>query len=181
MMSSPPLVAAPVIETARLRLRPLGLQDVDQSFAMWAEPKVYQFIRGKPKLRAEIWNGIMRHAGQWQLLGFGYWAITNRHTGEFIGEAGFLDIQRDLQVQMPEPEMGWALCTRFHGQGLALEAMQAIASWGDTNLAHSRTACIIDVDNFASRKLAQKLGFIQHTEFTLEDKPILLFHRERRG
>ena len=70
---------------------------------MWADPAVTRFIGGKPSTVEESWTRLLRHAGHWNLLGFGYWAIEEKESGRFIGQAGFAYHQRVSGL----PEIGW--------------------------------------------------------------------------
>src|ERR1700722_8551273 len=87
----------PLLETPRLTLRPHRMEDFLHSAAMWADPKVAQYTSGKPLTEEESWTKFLRYAGHWQLLGFGYWAVEEKATGDFIGEIGFADYKRDRQ------------------------------------------------------------------------------------
>jgi RimJ/RimL family protein N-acetyltransferase len=175
-----PLNAAPWLETERLILRASRSSDLDPIWKMWCEPQVYKFIAGKPATKENSWRGILRDVGQWQMVGFGFWILEEKSSGNIIGEAGFLDCKRDIVPSMNEtPEMGWVLFTAYHGKGFATEAMQKIASWGDKKLTQDMTACIIDPKNTASLRVAQKLGFKQVAQTTYQGEPTLLFHRAR--
>ena len=172
--------AAPTLETERLILRGHRSSDLEPLLKMWCEPKVYEFIAGKPSTVEDCWRSILRHIGQWQMVGFGFWVLTEKSSGAIIGEAGFLDCKRDISPPMDEtPEMGWALFTAYHGMGFATEAMLKIAEWGDQNLAQVITACITAPENRASNRVAQKLGFKEVAQTTYKGEPTLLYHRLR--
>ena len=174
-----PLAVAPVIETARLRLRSYARADFERFCAMWNEPAVYRFITGKPLSTEEHWNRLLRYVGCWPLAGFGSWAVEMKDTGDFIGQVGFGDYQRDMPLAMTEPESGWAFFGAYHGNGYASEACRASLQWADQNLGAAQTACIIDPDNMASRILAEKLGYKLSAETTYISKPVMMFHRQR--
>ncbi len=175
-----PLNVAPKLETERLILRGHKSSDLDPLFLMWCEPKVYKFIAGKPTTIEDCWRNILRHNGQWQMVGYGFWVLEEKFSGAIIGEAGFLDCKRNITPSMDEtPEMGWALLTARHGKGFATEAMQMIAAWGDQNLTQTITACITAPENTTSIRVAQKLGFKQVAQTTYHGEPTLLFHRFR--
>jgi RimJ/RimL family protein N-acetyltransferase len=121
-------IVAPVIETERTRLRAHRLDDFETYAAMWADPVVTRFIGGKPRTREESWMRFLRHAGLWSLLGYGFWAIEEKATGRFVGEAGFHDLKRDMEPSIENiPEAGWALAPSVHGAGLATEVVDV--SW----------------------------------------------------
>jgi RimJ/RimL family protein N-acetyltransferase len=170
---------APVIETARLQLRPHRLEDFAACAAMWADPNVTRYIGGRPFTQEEVWARLLRYAGHWTLLGFGYWAVVEKATGEFIGEIGFADFQRDLNPPLTHPEAGWVLASRVHGQGYATEGIAAAIAWGDQNFKLSQTVCIIDPDNLPSIRIATKFGYREFHRPTYKGQPIILFARER--
>jgi len=64
-----------VIETARLRLRGHGLEDTERMAALWSDAEVTRYIGGRPQTAEESWSRLLRYAGHWRLLGFGYWVV----------------------------------------------------------------------------------------------------------
>src|SRR5690606_8311914 len=86
----------PTLETERLILRPYRPEDFDAYAEMWADPDVVRFMGGKPFDREASWSRFLRQMGAWQLMGFGFFAIEEKETGVFAGEAGFHELRRDL-------------------------------------------------------------------------------------
>lgn len=168
--------SAPIIETPRTILRPHRLEDFDAYTVMWADPVVTRFIGGKPRTREESWMRFLRHAGLWSLLGYGFWAIEEKATGHFIGEAGFHDLKRDMEPSIEGiPEAGWALASQAHGQGLASEVVGRALAWGDETFA--RTVCIIDPENAGSLNVAAKCGYKELLRTTYHDAATILLER----
>ncbi|WP_217577970.1 GNAT family N-acetyltransferase [Mesorhizobium sp. GbtcB19] len=171
-----------ILETARTILRPHRLGDFETYAAMWAEPAVTRFIGGKPRTREESWMRFLRHAGLWSLIGYGFWAIEDKATGRFIGEVGFHDLKRDIQPSLEGvPEAGWALASEAHGRGLASEVVGRIVAWSDGAFGQVRTVCIIDPENGASLKVAEKNGYREVLRTTYHDKPTILLERQAGG
>ena len=171
--------AAPVLETERIVLRPHRLADFDAYCAMGTDPAVYRFIGGKARTREESWQRFLRHAGMWSMLGFGFWAIEDKATGRFIGEAGFHDLKRDITPSIEGlPEAGWSLVSSLHGQGLATETMHRILDWGGDSLGARRTVCIIDPRNEASLNVAAKLGYRETTRTEYHGEAVMLLERQ---
>lgn len=155
-------VEAPTLTTDRLILRAHRRDDVEALAQMWADPDVTRHIGGKPATRQESWFRLLRYGGLWPMLGFGYWAITDKASGRYLGDAGLADFQRGMGAGFDGlPEAGWALVPDAFGRGLATEAMQGVLAWADTTLAAPRTVCMIDPGNTASLRVAAKLGFVQ--------------------
>jgi RimJ/RimL family protein N-acetyltransferase len=128
--------------------------------ALWADPEVVRYITGKPSTRTEAWSRFQRQVGGWALLGFGAWTARETASGRFVGEVGFGKYKRDIQPSFDDaPEAGWVLAPWSHGQGFASEAVVAALAWGDARFEAPRTVCIIDPDNGASLRVAQKAGY----------------------
>lgn len=128
--------SSPLLETDRLIMRPHVRGDFDESFAMWSDPEVIRFIGGQPFSRGEVWARLMRYAGHWALLGFGYWVVRDKQRGRFLGEVGFADFQRQIEPPLEgTPEIGWALSPAAHGRGYATEAVRAALRWADAQWA----------------------------------------------
>lgn len=173
-------VAAPPLETARLSLRGFAPSDLEPLLDLWADPKVHQFITGKPATRQDIWFKILRSIGHWQALGYGYWVVLDKASGRLIGEMGYGDFQRPgLPLLEGRPELGFVLAASHHGRGLALEALTAIQAWGDSHLDAAATSCIISPRNLRSIALAGKLGFTCAGMAGEPDDLVSIYLRER--
>jgi RimJ/RimL family protein N-acetyltransferase len=146
---------------------------------MWGDPVVTRFIGGRASTPEEVWGRMLRYAGLWALLGFGYWAIEDEGGG-YIGDLGFADFRRELTPSMDGlPEIGWALTQRAHGQGYASEAVAAALAWGDVEFAGAPVACIIDPENLASIRVAQKNGFLELARTEYRGEPTIMYRRDR--
>lgn len=159
-MKSGAVYAVPVLDTPRLRLRGHRYDDLPQCVAMWADPDVTRFIGVEPSNEQRTWARLLGYVGHWALMGFGYWVIEQRDSGEFVGEVGLADFKRDISPAMRGiPELGFALMPRFHGKGLATESARAVLAWADTQLACPKSVCLIDPQNAASLRVVTKCGY----------------------
>lgn len=127
---------------------------------MWSDPVVTRFIGGKPLTEQQTWARLLSYVGHWALMGFGYWAMEERDSSQFVGEIGFADFKRDIAAAMKgKPELGFALAPRFHGRGYATEAVAACLAWGDVHLPFRVSVCLVHADNLASLRVLQKCGY----------------------
>lgn len=166
---------APRIETARLTLRPHLAGDFPAMERLWTDPAVTRFIGGRPSTAEEVWGRLLRYAGLWQVLGYGYWAVEERLTRRFVGDVGLADFRRTIEPSLAGmPEMGWVLIPEAQGRGFATEAVRAVLSWRAKALGPGRTVCLVAPDNAASLRVAEKTGFAPFAETTYHDQPTLL-------
>jgi RimJ/RimL family protein N-acetyltransferase len=168
----------PTIETERLLLRPHQLSDFDAYAEMWGDADVVRFITREPADRETSWSRFVRTAGMWHHMGFGFFAIEEKATGHFLGEAGFHDMHRNLTPSIEGTlEAGWALNSAGQGWGYATEAMAAAIGWAEKAFPNQRMTAIIDPDNLPSLRVAKKLGFSELARTTYMDTPIVVFER----
>jgi RimJ/RimL family protein N-acetyltransferase len=169
----------PVLETERLRLRGHRAEDFAACAAMWADPIVIRHTTGKALSPEEVWAKVLRYVGLWPLLGFGYWSLEEKATGEYVGEFGFADFKRDIQPSLDGvPELGWALVSRVHGKGYATEAVRAVVAWGDKHMGQGRTVCLIHPQNGASMRVAEKCGYREFLRTMYKGHEVILLERE---
>ncbi|UWR40661.1 GNAT family N-acetyltransferase [Phaeobacter inhibens] len=171
-------MTGPTLTTDRLLLRPHQLDDFEALFALWMDPVVVRHTIGRPASREETWTRLLRYIGHWQALGFGYWAVTLREDGRYIGAAGFADYHRDIDPPIGAvPEAGWALMPAAHGKGLATEAVDRMHQWAAEATRWDRTCCLLDPENAASVKVAKKLGYQPSHDALYREEPTLVMTR----
>ena len=168
---------APALETDRLRLRGHRVEDLAECAAMWAHPDVVRYIGGRPYSNEEVWARMLRYVGHWTWMGFGFWAIEEKRTGAFAGEAGFADFNRGIPAIDGVPEVGWVMAPRTHGQGYATEAMRALLRWADEHLESRRTVCLVHPDNLRSRHVAEKCGYKEIAKTAYRGEPTAILER----
>jgi RimJ/RimL family protein N-acetyltransferase len=173
-------MSPPVIETERLILRRRRIEDFEAFAEIQADPLFQAHIAGAPVKREQAWIKFLRMEGHWALLGYGFWAIEERSTGRFIGEAGFADFKRDMILDYSnDPEAGWGLTPEAQGKGYAREAMAAALDWLDGEYAAPRSFCIISPENFRSKKLALDLGFEHQGQAAYKSENVDVYLRKR--
>jgi RimJ/RimL family protein N-acetyltransferase len=169
----------PQIETERLRMRAHTLDDFPNCCALWADADVARYTVGKPSTKEEVWSRILRYAGHWSLLGFGYWLVEERETGRFVGEVGFADYHREIASPFAVlPDLGWVLSPAVHGCGYATEAAEAALGWaGEHMRGYQEVSCIVHPDNEASLRVAEKTGFRYRETAVYREQPTMILTR----
>jgi RimJ/RimL family protein N-acetyltransferase len=142
------------LETSRLILRGFCEQDLDAYAQMCGDPEVMRYIAdGKTLSRAESWRNMAMIIGHWHLRGYGLWAVEERKSGEMIGRIGCWQPEG-----WPGLEIGWTLRRAYWGRGFATEAAKASMDYAFDKLGQSHVISLILPKNFASKRVAQKLG-----------------------
>jgi RimJ/RimL family protein N-acetyltransferase len=168
----------PVICTERLILRPPVLADFEEITAVYSDSGVVRYLGGRPFTREEGWARLMRHVGHWQLFGFGFWVMRDRSSGRYIGDVGLAYFRREIEPTYEDaPEAGWVLAPLEHRQGFATEGALAAHDWLNARFKPRRTVCIIEPENAASIRVAEKCGYKEFARGSYKNSPIALFER----
>ena len=173
---------APRIETERLILREFRAGDLDAHAVTLGDEEIMRHIGGKPLNREDSWRRLLMGIGMWSLVGMGPWAVERKSDGRMVGHCGFFQFHREMTpLILGEPEMGWIFDRSVHGQGIAFEACEAALDWAEREIGADSYPAIIDLDNAASMKLADRLGFVRQDDAQYRGSTIAFYRRPRRS
>jgi RimJ/RimL family protein N-acetyltransferase len=162
-----------ILETKRLILRRQVPQDLDALWALYCDPEIIRYIPDAPRSREEAKEELEWHMnGHPRFPELGLWATIYKETGKFIGRCGLLPWTID---ERQEVEVAYTIARNYWGQGLATEAAQAILNYGFEQLNLSRLVSLIDSENIASQKVAEKIGMTFEKEARDELGPFLIY------
>lgn len=161
----------PVLETERLVLRGPRPDDHLAIAELHADPEVSRYLGPQPEDPVpDLFSRHLRGAGSWALYGYGFFMAHHRDTGELVGHGGVFHSWRGFGKGLDDgPEAGWTIASRFHRQGYAAELMRAVLAWFEETHGAQRIACMIELGNEPSFRLAERLGFVRYGEQVLED------------
>jgi RimJ/RimL family protein N-acetyltransferase len=166
-----------ILETDRLILRHLILEDLDDLYELYCDAEVVRYIPDAPKTLEETLKEL-----KWHLNGhpkhpeLGLWATIHKKTNRFIGRCGLLPWTLD---GCEEVEVAYLISRQYWGQGLGTEAAQAVLEYGFEELNLSRLICLIDEENLTSKKVAEKIGMRFEKEGRDEIGPFLLYAKDK--
>ncbi len=157
-----------ILETQRLSLRRLNLDDAAFILELVNEPAWLEFIGDKnvhslDDARKYTLNGPM---DMYERLGFGLYLVELKQ-GSAIGICGLIK-----RGGLDDVDIGFALLSRFSGQGYALEAAQAVMNYGKNVLQLDRIVAITKPANEKSIRLLAKLGLHFEKKIKLGPAPI---------
>ncbi|MFC3215726.1 GNAT family N-acetyltransferase [Novosphingobium panipatense] len=154
---------------------------MDEQFNLYRDPAVEEFIRGLPVTREDAWHRLLRYVGHWSLFGYGMFAVFERGSGSLIGEVGLAQFQRGLGADFDaDPEAAWLFAGKAHGHGYAIEAMETLMGWFDGTRPEERCVCMIDTENAASVRLAERLDFQAYRSTEYRGASVTQYHRLKR-
>jgi RimJ/RimL family protein N-acetyltransferase len=143
-----------IIESVRLRLGEMTLDDLDFIAEMIAHPEVMRYY---PKLysRAEAEEWINRQIGRYRSHGYGLWLVTDKSTGEAVGQVG---LSPQIVDGVEEPEIGYLIHHSHWRRGLASEAAIAVRDYAFGTLEKDHVISLIRPVNEPSQGVARKMG-----------------------
>lgn len=148
----------PILETPRLILRRLVVEDVDEVFELRSNPETMKYIpRPLMTFKDEAIDHITMIDSKISNNEAINWAITLKGSPKLIGIIGHYRIK-------PEhfrAEIGYILNPKHHGKGIITEAIKCAVDYGFNIFGLHSIEAIIAPENFASEKVLQKNGFIK--------------------
>jgi len=145
-----------VPKTERLLLRQFTLDDAQFVLTLLNEPSFLRYIgdkqvRNLEAARAYILTGPV---ASYERNGFGLYLVELQETHTPVGMCGLL--KRD---ELPAADIGFAFLPAYWNKGYAFEAAAAVLQDAHERLRLQRILAITSLDNEASIKLLQRLGF----------------------
>jgi RimJ/RimL family protein N-acetyltransferase len=163
------------LETERLILRMLNLDDAESYARICADPEVMRYLgEGKPLSTLEAWRHMAFIVGHWQLLGYGHFAVEEKSSGKLVGRLGFLN-----PAGWPGFELGWTLARESWGQGYASEGARRALRYAFEDLDRDHVISLINPDNKPSIKVAERLGEKLEGKTELFGNEILIYGIDR--
>lgn len=144
-----------ILETKRLLIRELSLEDTGALLALYNDPAARRFLEAPEQDPAKEIKRLDRYIRRvYGLCGYGYWALVEKATGALIGLAGF----RLKTSKEGRAELGYLVREDKRGQGFAFEACSHIIGFALQNLPFTGIEAQADPKNTASICLLVKLG-----------------------
>ena len=162
-----------VCETSRLILRKFNESDVEPLLSFLGDPEVMRFSIGGPVTRADIQTKYLPGClKRYSRDGLGQWAVVLKSDGICVGECGIcvqeVDGEREFEISYRMRRDCW-------GIGLATEAVRACRDYGFKQAGLHRLISIIESENAASIRVAEKMGMKLAKQASFHDIPVLIY------
>lgn len=157
-----------IVETARLRLRPLRLEDASDVSRLMT-PNVSRWVATWPSpFSVEAATERLTRAIAGNANGTAFSRVVERKSdGAFMGWLGIAVIDDDKRVG----SMGYWLGEPFHGQGYLTEALPPFVTGAVAALRLNHLDAGAQVDNRASRAALERIG-MRFVEERMDQTPI---------
>lgn len=151
----------PPLRTERLVLRPLSAADVPALYAMHADPQAMRYWSGTVWADDSRGRKMVADDADPALSDHLRLGIEQAATGHLVGTCTLFQIS----AQCRRAELGYMLARPAWGQGYMQEALVAFIDFGFGALDLHRLEADTDPRNERSRRLLERLHFVQEGHF----------------
>ena len=149
-----------ILESKRLFFRQHELADLDNFCAMEMDPEVRRYVGGYPRSRPDAERKFREGALQEVSDRLSIWAAVLKSNGQYVGRCGlYPHFNRDGGIVVGEATLAFYFAREHWGRGLASEAAAAFVQFGWEELHVSSIVATVQVENVASVRILEKLGF----------------------
>ena len=145
------LAQYPIVETERLLLRPVTLDDAKEMFDYASDRENTRYTFPTNQSLEETKNNI----AQFYLANpLGRWGIGLKSNGKFIGT---IDLHK-IDPVLKKAAIGYIINKKYWNQGLTTEANRAVIELAFEKIGMNKLTALHDKDNPASGKVMEKSG-----------------------
>jgi len=146
----------PPLTDGVILLEPISERFVPDFHALAEDPGVLRFTRVPERRDARFVAGwIAGYVQGWDDGARAGFAVVEPDGGAFLGMCGLIRIDWEAS----EAEIGYVVAPLARGRGLAPRAIELVSRWGLDELGLARIEAVIDVENDASQKVAERVGY----------------------
>ena len=145
----------PTLETERLVLRKMTLDDAKAVFAYASDPEVTHYVIWEMHRTIEDSTAFLELAlGKYESGGEPDWGIVYKGGRCFVGTCGLVN----WEVDHTRAEIGYVLHKDYWGRGLMPEAVRAMIGFGFEKMGLNRIEARCIAKNTASARVMEKAG-----------------------
>ncbi len=147
----------PTLETERLILRKMVLNDAEAVFAYASNSDVSRYTLWETHRSIEDSRAFLEFATQkYENGGEPDWGIVYRGNGCLVGACGLVN----WEAEHARAEVGFVLSREYWGRGLMSEAVRAILRFGFERMNLNRIEARCIAENAASARVMEKAGMV---------------------
>ncbi|RPI14598.1 MAG: N-acetyltransferase [Ignavibacteriae bacterium] len=145
----------PILETERIRLRPLSIRDASQVFEYACEPEVARFVTWEHhRSLSDSMHFLRLITQQYKNNIPSPWGIVYKEENKLIGTGGY----HLWQKEHARAEFGYAISANYWNKGLMTEVLKEMIRFGFNVMELNRIEAKCYPENIASEKVMLKCG-----------------------
>ncbi|MCF0131743.1 MAG: GNAT family N-acetyltransferase [Pseudobutyrivibrio sp.] len=152
-----------ILETKRCYIREFSMEDLDDLFELYSNPKTTAYIEGLFEYDEE--KAYQRNYIDliYKLYGFGMWLVFEKNTDRLIGRAG-IEVRQTCK-RANQAELGYLIDPKYWHQGYATEVCSAIIETARLRYGIDSFLARCNRENTASQATLRRLGFTNMGHF----------------
>lgn len=148
----------PTLETKRLVLRPITIEDTDFIFQHFSDTALNQFLMDEPPVTEYSQaQEIVKFYVEPSEKTYNRWIIIRKTDLQPIGTCGY----HKWDKRYYRAEIGYDLSPKLWGEGYMSEALREAITYGYGQMELNRVEALVYVENHRSISLLKRLGFIE--------------------
>lgn len=145
----------PILETERLILRKITMDDAEDMFAYGSDPEVSRYVTwNQHQTKDDTEEFVEFVLNQYEAGRLAPWGIEWKETGKLIGTIDFVSWNTNHHFA----EIGYVIARDYWGKGITTEAAKELIKYGFTNMGLVRVQAKCFVENIGSERVMEKAG-----------------------
>ncbi|GAN79001.1 GNAT family N-acetyltransferase [Acidocella aminolytica] len=158
-----------VVETARLRMTPVGYWDLPDLIQLKSDPRAFALMLGGVRSPVQTAEELAQDIQGWGKNGYGMWAVRAKR-GKFLGITALMNRADGLGVALR-----FAFYPEARGFGLAREAASAALIYAHDTAHLPEVIAVAREDNYGSREVLSSIGMSRVREFNRNGNLMIVY------
>ncbi|MDA3613413.1 GNAT family N-acetyltransferase [Polluticaenibacter yanchengensis] len=165
-----------ILETDRILLRELTPADAASFYQLNLNPNVIKYTGNSAFNSIEDAKRFLENYTDYELNGYGRWAVINKEAGKFIGWCGL-----KFEATDNETDIGFRFFEEEWYKGYATESAKACLNYGFEKLHLKRIVGRAMKENTNSINVLEKIGLSYEKDILLNGMKAVLYKIEATG
>lgn len=151
------------IETGRLFLRELTIEDAKSFYELNLDPNVIKYTGNGPFVNIEEASNFLQNYKDYHENGCGRWAVIDKQNNEFLGWCGLRYDHKTMDT-----DIGFRFFEKYWNRGFATESARVCLHYGFQKLNRQKIIGRAMAANTASIKVLEKIGLSFEKNFDFD-------------
>ena len=152
-----------VLETNRLYLRRMTLEDAENAYLLNLDPEVIQYTGDASFESIESAQTFLANYNHYEKYDFGRWAVINKESDAFLGWCGL-----KFTPELNEYDIGFRFFKKYWNKGYATEAARACVDLGFNHYNLTTIVGRARKENIGSIRVLEKIGLTYLKDFDFD-------------